>query len=144
MEQLIVDSSVVIKWFVPEENSDRAADLLDGYETSVFSFLMPDLLYAEMGNIVWKKCRAGVLESKDGQAVLENFLKLRFSTVSSATLLSHALRLAMTHQRTVYDSLYIALSIREACRFVTADKRLANAVAGALPNVVWLGNWQRD
>ena len=38
-------------------------------------------------------------------------------------------------------SLYLALSIREACQFVTADERLVNAVRPALPGVIWVANW---
>jgi predicted nucleic acid-binding protein len=55
--------------------------------------------------------------------------------------LEEAYRLAVTHQRTVYDSLYLALSVREGCQFVTGDLRLVNAVGTALPNVAWVGNW---
>jgi len=59
----------------------------------------------------------------------------------AAELLEEAYDLAVAHRRTVYDALYLALSVREACPFVTADERLVNAVAGALPRVVWLGHW---
>ena len=48
---------------------------------------------------------------------------------------------AVIHRRTVYDMLYVALSIREGCQFVTADERLVNALGGAIPNVIWLANW---
>lgn len=41
----------------------------------------------------------------------------------------------------VIVKLYLALSEREGCRFVTADERLANAVRAALPDVVWLADW---
>lgn len=49
--------------------------------------------------------------------------------------------LAITQQRTVYDSLYLALSLREGCDFVTTAERLVNALALHFPNVVWLANW---
>jgi predicted nucleic acid-binding protein len=43
--------------------------------------------------------------------------------------------------RTVYDSLYIALSMHEGCRFVTADERLVNGLGGTPYRVhaAWLG-----
>ena len=50
-------------------------------------------------------------------------------------------QLAVTYRRSVYDSLYLALSLRSNCRFVTADERLVNAVGTALPNVISLQNW---
>lgn len=36
--------------------------------------------------------------------------------------------IAMDTERSVYDCLYLALAEREGCRFVTADRRLFNAV----------------
>lgn len=50
-------------------------------------------------------------------------------------------KLAVKHQRTVYDSLYLALSLRENCQFVTADKKFVNAVVSSFPNIIWLANW---
>ena len=43
----------------------------------------------------------------------------------------------LSHQRTVYDCLYIALAVASTGQFVTADELLANAVAARLP-VKWL------
>ena len=43
--------------------------------------------------------------------------------------------------RDAYDSLYLALALREGCPFVTADQKLVNALAGTVPGVTWLGNW---
>jgi len=52
-------------------------------------------------------------------------------------LLEEALRIAMTHERPVYDSLYIALSEREKCVYITADERLVNVVSKSFPKTVW-------
>ena len=59
----------------------------------------------------------------------------------TADLLSEAFRLAIAHERTVYDALYLALSVREQCPYVTADEKLVNAIRTAFPNVVWVANW---
>ena len=64
-----------------------------------------------------------------------------FVLTPTGELLQDAYGIAVAHQRTVYDSLYLALSVREGCRFVTADERLANAVGDAFPNLMWLANW---
>ena len=44
----------------------------------------------------------------------------------------------MSHDRTVYDSLYVALAVQSKSVMITADERLANALAAKLP-VKWLG-----
>ena len=62
----------------------------------------------------------------------------RFPTTSSHDLLEEAFSIAATFDRTVYDSLYVALAVRLKADMVTADERLANALAAHLP-VKWLG-----
>jgi predicted nucleic acid-binding protein len=47
--------------------------------------------------------------------------------------------IATAFQRTVYDALYVALAVTSKAQFVTADERLANAMAAHLP-VKWLGS----
>jgi predicted nucleic acid-binding protein len=59
-------------------------------------------------------------------------------TVSSLTLLDQAFGIANTFDRTVYDSLYVALALESKGELITADEKLANALAARLP-VKWLG-----
>lgn len=141
MTKLVVDASVVIKWFVPEPLSLEARRILDGYRAGALNLAAPDLLNAELGNIVWKKQAYQGLDGDDARAVIDGFRNLVIAFTPTADLLADAYNLAITHRRTVYDSLYLALTIQEECQFVTADERLANAVGSSLPTVVWLGNW---
>ncbi len=141
MTSLVIDSSIAVKWFLPEPYSSQARQILEGYETGAFSFLAPDLLYAEFGNIVWKKHLFHGLDADDAHRVIEEFRNLPFRLISAATLLEPAYQLAVTYKRSVYDSLYLALSVRENCQLITADERLVNAVNSSLSNIVWLANW---
>jgi predicted nucleic acid-binding protein len=141
MDKAVIDSSVAIKWFVVEPYSNDARRVLNEYQAGTLSLLAPDLIYAEVGNIVWKKQRLQGLAAADAYLIIEAFRMLTFSLTSSATLLDEAIRLAITHQRTVYDALYVALSVREQCRYVTADERLVNAIGTVFPNVLWVVNW---
>jgi predicted nucleic acid-binding protein len=47
----------------------------------------------------------------------------------------------VAHQRAVYDAMYLALSLREHCRWVTADERIVNALGAIFPQIVWVANW---
>ena len=141
MQKVVVDSSVVIKWFVVEPLSTVARRILDEYQTGTLVLLAPDLLYAEVGNVVWKKHRFQGMAAADAKQIIDEFQKLTFSVTSAKDLLDEAYRLAVTHQRTVYDALYMALSMHEKCPYVTADEKLVNAVRSALPNVIWIASW---
>lgn len=108
MPQVVVDSSVIIKWFVREALSDEARRVLDGYQSGALTLIAPDLLVAEIGNIVWKKVRLQGLARADAERVLDEFRSLDIEFTPSINLLEDALKIALLHERTVYDSLYIA------------------------------------
>src|SRR5436309_14562388 len=141
MENLVVDSSVAIKWFINEPHSAEARRILNDYHAGALGFLAPDLIYAEVGNIVWKKHRFHGMVAADGRLILDTFCTYAFTLTSTAALVGDAYDLAVAHQRTVYDAMYLALSVRESCRMVTADQRLVNALGATFPNLVWIGNW---
>ncbi len=141
MNKIVVDSSVVVKWFVPEPLSEEARRVLDSYEAGAVTLLAPDLLVAEVGNIIWKKHRLQGLSKEDADQILDAFGELDIVFTSSAELLQDAFRIAVEQVRTVYDSLYVALSEKEKCVFVTADERLVNAIGKSFPNTVWVAAW---
>jgi predicted nucleic acid-binding protein len=141
MTDLIVDSSVAVKWFLPETYSAEASRILTEYDNGALSFMAPDFIYAEFGNVVWKKLIFQGVDANAADTAIAKFQQLKISLTSTASLLDDAYRLAVTHKRSVYDSLYLALSLRAGCRFVTADEKLVNAIGSAFPNVVWLANW---
>ena len=61
-----------------------------------------------------------------------------FETISSHILLPEALAIAFKYDQSVYDCLYVALAVEWKTDLITADERLANALAAHLP-VKWLG-----
>lgn len=122
-ESLVIDSSVAVKWYLPESGSDRAASLLGDDRR----LIAPDLLLAEIGNVLWKRRRD--LPAAEIEAIV---VALTFaspvSLFASSLLLQGAVLIALAYERTVYDSLYLALAVSEHCQLVTADKRLSNAL----------------
>lgn len=141
MDNLVVDSSVAVKWFVVEPYSTEACRILDAYQNGLLSFLAPDLINAEFGNIIWKKHLFQGLAASDAQDILDRFRQLQFTFTPTVELLEDAYKIAVTYLRTVYDALYLALSVREDCKFVTADEKLVNAVGSNFPHLIWLANW---
>lgn len=59
MSRLVVDSSVAIKWFVSEDDSEDALKLRDRHQ-----LVAPDLLVAECVNAFWKMARRGELTAE--------------------------------------------------------------------------------
>jgi predicted nucleic acid-binding protein len=125
MTDVVIDSSVALKWFVPEVLSDEAEGLLDESLTLV----APDLLFPEFGNILWKKITRGEIRPGEARNILAALEAVPLVVVSSSALVAAALEIAVAHRRTVYDALYLALAVARDCTFVTADERLARALA---------------
>jgi len=127
MKKVVVDASVAIKWFVPEIHSASAARALD----SSLVLYAPDLIVAEFGNILWKKVRRGEIAHEEAAEIVGAFAKLPLEIRPSSLLLSPAIELAIALDRTVYDSLYLALAVAEDCVLITADARFHSTLAAS-------------
>ena len=125
MTPLVVDASVVAKWFFPEEHSAASRRLLSRRR----KLLAPDLIWSEVGNIAWKRVRRGEMTRDEASQFMGDLIRLPLNVVPTQSLVAPALELAMTTDRTVYDCLYLALAIAHKCRLVTADKRFVNALS---------------
>jgi predicted nucleic acid-binding protein len=137
----VLDASVAAKWILPAVNERLRAEafqVLDSYAAGEFELLVPDIFWAECGNVAWKAVRQERLTRADAELALTSMLRLDFPTFSSSKLLADALPIAFSFGRAVYDSLYVALALQSKTQLITADERLANALAAKLP-VKWLG-----
>ncbi len=125
-----------MKWYLPEIHDVPARRLLTGSE----ELLVPDLLFSEVGNILWKRVRAGQMVEGEAQTVLTSLGALPLSVSPSWPLVLPALAIACQTQRTVYDSLYLALAVRESAVMVTADEKFYNALQATplRPYVLWV------
>jgi predicted nucleic acid-binding protein len=77
---LVVDASVDAKWFLPDKGEtlvDEALRLLHQYAAGEIRFRVPDLFWAELGNLFWKAVRwrkkkrtnSGVISCEFGKSV---------------------------------------------------------------------------
>ena len=141
MTTFVVDASVAAKWVVPEIIEPLAAQadrLLGAYAGGTVHIFVPDLFWLEIGNFLWKAARRGEIAAEVAQRGLEAMLNRGFPTVPTRSLLPEALKIALDFNRTVYDSAYVALAVATRSELITADERLANALAARFP-VRWLG-----
>lgn len=142
MKTCVIDASVAAKWVLPspgEPLAREALKLLEDYADGELRFVVPDLFWAECANILWKAVRQKRLRPASADSALRAMRERNFPTVSSHALLIEAFAIATAFDRAVYDSIYVALAFTSNSQLVTADERLANALAAHLP-VRWLGS----
>jgi predicted nucleic acid-binding protein len=124
MSRYVVDANVAIKWYLPEVHDEAARRLLENGHT----LIVPDLLFSECGNILWKRVRSGQMTKEEAQTVLQSLGSLDLDVSPSWPLVLPALEIACQTDRSVYDSLYLALAIREGTVMATADEKFYNAL----------------
>ena len=141
MNCLIVDASVAVKWlplFRDEPLVDTAIDYLDRFLAGQLQLLVPGLFWIEVASVLCKAVRRGACQPPEAEAALSALLDHGLLTLAPEELLAPALHIAIENNRSVYDSLYVALAVHAKAQLITADEKLANALAARFP-IKWLG-----
>jgi predicted nucleic acid-binding protein len=126
LNRLVLDSSVVIKWSVPEVHSADELRYLDpnlGRDA-------PELLLAEVSNILWKKVGRGELTRGEAEQIAADVGQADVMIHPMGPLFGPALRIALETGRSAYDCSYLALAEALSSRMVTADRRLYKGLQG--------------
>ncbi|MFY9951582.1 MAG: type II toxin-antitoxin system VapC family toxin [Candidatus Sulfotelmatobacter sp.] len=141
MTAFVLDASVAVKWVIPSANEALSAQslrLLRRYVAGEIDFVVPDIFWAEIGNVLWKGARQQRWSRTLAEGAASGMKDRDFLTISTQILLPAALKIALLYDRSVYDAMYVAAAIQFKIEMITADERLANALAASLP-VKWLG-----
>ena len=132
MARLVLDPSVVIKWYVPEVLTDAAVSLKRRIHEESWPVAVPQLFFVESANVLWKKTSLKKeLSRREGEAILSGIMGLPFYVVEDREVLPRAMRLASEYSISVYDALYLACAIRFKSVLVTADSALTRNIANS-------------
>jgi len=136
LTRFVVDASVAVKWFLPEDHTEAARGLVE----SGSDLLSPDLVRAEVGNVMWKRWLRGEVLAESTIEALRDLELLPLRIESSELLMETAWNVARLYGRSFYDGLYVALAVQMGCAFVTADRKLYNALNDSDLNehLVWV------
>jgi len=122
----VVDASVIIKWYVPEDDFAAARAL----RVPRVRLSAPDLLFIELSNILWKIVRRGDMQPGRAIEIIEEIVASPFITYTTQSLARDAIDLAMTTDVSAYDASYVALAMRLNVQCITADQKLVQKLAG--------------
>ena len=133
MTRLLIDTSVLIKWFhshgetgVPQARALRTAHLNGGLDAHVL-----DLAYYELGNVL---IRALGWTANDGADQLDDLTTiLGPPLVMTAPWFRRAAELAHTHGLSIYDAAWAAAAQELAIPLVSADRKLLAAGLAQTP-----------
>lgn len=115
---VIVDVSVAIKWFIPENFYLNARQLLVSKPT----LIAPSFILPELGNILWKKAIRAEITKIEASQIFNLCQSRLFTFVSTTPLMGLSFEMALDLKHPVYDCFYLAAAKMNKCPLITADK----------------------
>ena len=126
MKKIIVDASLVVKWFITEEYSNLALEIRDRFVNGQLELFAPSLLQYEVLNALKYSNLFSLDNLVDAVTSLENYGIIQVPLNGDYT--QKTLKLAVDHNISIYDAAYIGLTdVLGICAY-SADKKLVDTV----------------
>jgi predicted nucleic acid-binding protein len=137
---LVLDTSVVVKWFVnpPEEDLEAALEVRRKIAEAEFDLIIPDLMFYELANVLRYQPQIRVEEVAKAIDTLKA-MSLDVRPFSSA-LGKEAVRLGRGAGITAYDAYFVVFAEALESPLLTADRRCYMRIRGR-PSVKLLHTW---
>ncbi len=122
--KIVLDTSVIIKWFRQEEVwAEQALRLRAAYLQGQIAIVVPWLLMYEVANVLRYNKE---YSTEQVQTAVQSLFDMQLEWAApSANTIKQAVQLAHTHDVTVYDATFAALAESYETLFFTADDRFA-------------------
>lgn len=125
MKDTVIDASVALKWFVWEDGSEQALQLLD----TITTFYVPDIFLMELDAILSRKVRKREMKTTDAWEKWVQIRKLPYLPTPYDKIEEFTFRLSTEFSITLYDATYLATAVDREATLYTADKRLLNGMS---------------
>ncbi|MGI8644077.1 MAG: type II toxin-antitoxin system VapC family toxin [Thermomicrobiales bacterium] len=140
---LVVDASVVIKWLLPEELSNRAHALLEAATRERRALAGVASLPMEVAQVIYQRGRKGDLTPSETDSALHLLHQLDIVTEPLPNLLLESIAFARdTGIKQIHDAQQIVLARMLTTDLWTADPVLHKNVSGSVPWVGWIGDFE--
>lgn len=119
---VVIDASVVAKWYNNEALTDKALQLRDDFIKGRLGLCAPEHLVYEVGNSIWKN---KALSVSDCAQAVSSLMEMEIELVRlDPGMASRAIKTARELSISYYDSLYIQLSIDRGLTLLSSDALL--------------------
>lgn len=121
-EELVLDSSVIIKWFCQEEGTDIALGIREDFIEGTKTITTPDLSMYEIANALrYNK----TITKEEIEEAVNSLIDLGINIiVPTKNVMKSAIDIAFDANITLYDAFFVALAKELGFSLVTADKSL--------------------
>ncbi|TAN20942.1 MAG: PIN domain-containing protein [Acidobacteria bacterium] len=127
----VIDASLALAWYFPDESSALAEAVLRHLEGA--ALFVPALWASEIANgiVVGIRRRRVTSASKDQFLVLLAQLPIQIEPELFPEHVQQVVALAEAYQLTAYDAAYLELALRRSARLATLDRELRRAARRA-------------
>jgi predicted nucleic acid-binding protein len=132
----VLDASVVLKWFVQEEDNIKADLIRQKHIEGADQIVVPDLLLYEVANALRFHPDFSSREIKQAIDTLFD-IELEIITPTSS-LLSKAIDIAKGQNVSCYDAAYLALAEELHSIFITADQKFVGRLSDRYKSICTL------
>lgn len=136
---MIVDASVVLSAFFPDETQSQAQALIHEFLAGRIMLKAPALLPYEVSNAIWQAERRGRITINQADEIVQAVAGLEIEIIPQVW--GEMLPLARQFKLSAYDAAYLRLAMKTGDTLITGDKRLYNAVRASLDCVVWIEDY---
>lgn len=119
----VLDTSVVVKWFLQEPGTEAAEWYLERILSEEAKAIVPSSLFYELANVLWVRRRDGLTEEA-GRKVWNELERVPLDIANWRELFPDAITVAFRHEISVYDAVFVSLAEHRSCDLVTADEKL--------------------
>ena len=126
MSELVVDTSVIVKWYIPEQHHQQARGLRDAYLDGTFDLFAPALMPFEAVNALRY---SGHYEEERLEEASKSVPGYGIDLVPFDKT-GPVAEIATTLDITVYDAAYVALARTLDTKVYTADENLLDSLEG--------------
>jgi len=131
---VVLDASVIVKWFVEEIYSDKALKLRDSYIEGKMLIIAPTLLPFEVLNALKY---THLFKEDDLKVVAEALDSYNFELINlKGEYAKKAVEIAINKDITIYESSYVALALIFSTKLYTADSKLIEKLGDDFKEVV--------
>ncbi len=130
MSLYVLDSSVAVKWVLPEPGSVKALAFRDNILNGIHEIIAPEVFASEVAHALIKAERQKILSVGDAATHLIDILDAGPILIPFLPLLARAVDISSAARIGVTDCLFVTLAQREGCEMVTSDERLVKNLPG--------------
>ena len=121
MDQIVIEANLITKWYITEQNSDKAEILREKFVKKEFEIILSPLYKFEVLNALKY---SNLFTQSELNSIGESLESYGFKVISIQNKIrENMVNILMDYDLTIYDASYVALATEMSCLFCTADTK---------------------